>query len=85
MQSCSLTVCYVTGGQDKQGRPILTFPCHVSPDKLRYEELLGLLTYLSRIPRLVLSLNAHDDSSFKHGIMLLQSITLSFVQNTYKC
>ena len=48
------------GGQDKQGRAILTFPCHESPDKLRYEDLLRLLSYLRKVPR---SVSSHIQST----------------------
>lgn len=41
-------IAFWSGGVDKNGRPILTFPCTFNPDVTKYEDLLRLLEYLSQ-------------------------------------
>ncbi|KAH3753807.1 hypothetical protein DPMN_188457, partial [Dreissena polymorpha] len=43
-------VAYLSGGRDKRGGPILTFPSNTHPDKLKYEDLRRLMTYLASVP-----------------------------------
>uniref|UniRef100_A0A4W5Q7H4 Kalirin RhoGEF kinase n=1 Tax=Hucho hucho TaxID=62062 RepID=A0A4W5Q7H4_9TELE len=40
-------VCVPTGGRDKRGGPILTFPARSNHDRIKHEELRRLVTYLS--------------------------------------
>uniref|UniRef100_A0A4W5NZU8 non-specific serine/threonine protein kinase n=1 Tax=Hucho hucho TaxID=62062 RepID=A0A4W5NZU8_9TELE len=44
------TVCVPTGGRDKRGGPILTFPARSNHDRIKQEELRQLVTYLSTVP-----------------------------------
>ncbi|XP_048237487.1 triple functional domain protein-like [Haliotis cracherodii] len=44
-------VAYLSGGRDKRGGPILTFPSHTHPERLKYEDLRRLMTYLASVPR----------------------------------
>uniref|UniRef100_A0A674E8F9 non-specific serine/threonine protein kinase n=1 Tax=Salmo trutta TaxID=8032 RepID=A0A674E8F9_SALTR len=44
------TVCVPTGGRDKRGGPILTFPARSNHDRIKHEELRQLVTYLSTVP-----------------------------------
>ena len=39
------------GGRDKRGGPLLTFPSHPNADKVKYEDLRTLVTYLAAVPR----------------------------------
>lgn len=39
------------GGRDKRGGPILTFPSATHPEKLKYDDLRRLMTYLASVPR----------------------------------
>uniref|UniRef100_A0A8C7E759 non-specific serine/threonine protein kinase n=1 Tax=Naja naja TaxID=35670 RepID=A0A8C7E759_NAJNA len=43
-------VCFVTGGRDKRGGPILTFPARSNHDRIRQEDLRKLVTYLASVP-----------------------------------
>uniref|UniRef100_A0A674C7L5 non-specific serine/threonine protein kinase n=1 Tax=Salmo trutta TaxID=8032 RepID=A0A674C7L5_SALTR len=43
-------VCVPTGGRDKRGGPILTFPARSNHDRIKHEELRRLVTYLSTVP-----------------------------------
>ncbi|CAE1271123.1 Kalirin,Triple functional domain protein [Acanthosepion pharaonis] len=43
-------VAYLSGGRDKRGGPILTFPSHTHPERLKYEDLRRLMTYLASVP-----------------------------------
>lgn len=40
-----------TGGRDKRGGPILTFPARSNHDRIRQEDLRKLVTYLASVPR----------------------------------
>ncbi|KAJ7420938.1 kalirin [Pitangus sulphuratus] len=41
-----------TGGRDKRGGPVLTFPARSNHDRIRQEDLRKLVTYLASVPRL---------------------------------
>ncbi|XP_056157511.1 kalirin RhoGEF kinase b, partial [Lampris incognitus] len=43
-------VAFVSGGRDKRGGPILTFPARTNHDRVKPEDLSRLVTYLSTIP-----------------------------------
>ncbi|KAF8773665.1 Triple functional domain protein like [Argiope bruennichi] len=43
-------IAIVSGGKDRRGCPILTFPARTRPERLRSEELKKLLLYLSTTP-----------------------------------
>ncbi|XP_029566800.1 kalirin isoform X2 [Salmo trutta] len=43
-------VAFVSGGRDKRGGPILTFPARSNHDRIKHEELRQLVTYLSTVP-----------------------------------
>ncbi|XP_059930629.1 kalirin isoform X4 [Gadus macrocephalus] len=43
-------VAFVSGGRDKRGGPILTFPSRSNHDRIKHEELKRLVTYLSTVP-----------------------------------
>uniref|UniRef100_A0A3Q1JLP4 Rho guanine nucleotide exchange factor 25 n=1 Tax=Anabas testudineus TaxID=64144 RepID=A0A3Q1JLP4_ANATE len=43
-------VCVCTGGRDKRGGPILTFPARSNHDRIKQEDLRKLVTYLSTVP-----------------------------------
>ncbi|XP_047225589.1 kalirin isoform X2 [Girardinichthys multiradiatus] len=43
-------VAFVSGGRDKRGGPILTFPARSNHDRIKQEELRRLVTYLSTVP-----------------------------------
>ncbi|MED6274794.1 hypothetical protein CHARACLAT_020023 [Characodon lateralis] len=43
-------VAFVSGGRDKRGGPILTFPARSNHDRIKHEELRRLVTYLSTVP-----------------------------------
>uniref|UniRef100_A0A6Q2ZHH3 Uncharacterized protein n=1 Tax=Esox lucius TaxID=8010 RepID=A0A6Q2ZHH3_ESOLU len=43
-------VAFVSGGRDKRGGPILTFPARTNHDRVKQEDLSRLVTYLSTIP-----------------------------------
>ncbi|XP_053386213.1 kalirin-like isoform X3 [Mercenaria mercenaria] len=43
-------VAYLSGGRDKRGGPILTFPSNTHPERLKYEDLRRLMTYLASVP-----------------------------------
>ncbi|XP_025096323.1 triple functional domain protein-like isoform X1 [Pomacea canaliculata] len=43
-------VAYLSGGRDRRGGPILTFPSHTHPERLKYEDLRRLMTYLASVP-----------------------------------
>lgn len=46
-----------TGGRDKRGGPILTFPARSNHDRIKQEDLRRLVTYLSTVPRYKSSYN----------------------------
>ncbi|KAM4608414.1 LOW QUALITY PROTEIN: kalirin-like [Polymixia lowei] len=43
-------VVFVSGGRDKRGGPILTFPARSNHDRIKQEDLRRLVTYLSTVP-----------------------------------
>ncbi|XP_031414206.1 kalirin RhoGEF kinase b isoform X2 [Clupea harengus] len=43
-------VAFVSGGRDKRGGPILTFPARSNHDRIKQEDLCKLVTYLSTVP-----------------------------------
>ncbi|TSM68899.1 Kalirin [Bagarius yarrelli] len=43
-------VAFVSGGRDKRGGPILTFPARSNHDRIKQEDLWKLVTYLSTVP-----------------------------------
>ncbi|KAM5157235.1 triple functional domain protein isoform 1-T1 [Mantella aurantiaca] len=43
-------VAYLSGGRDKRGGPILTFPARTNHDRIRQEDLRRLISYLACIP-----------------------------------
>ncbi|XP_052080801.1 triple functional domain protein-like isoform X2 [Mytilus californianus] len=43
-------VAYLSGGRDRRGGPILTFPSRTHPERLDHDDLRRLMTYLARIP-----------------------------------
>lgn len=43
-------VAYLSGGRDKRGGPILTFPARSNHDRIRQEDLRRLISYLACIP-----------------------------------
>ncbi|KAM6461560.1 kalirin isoform 3-T3 [Liasis olivaceus] len=43
-------VAFVSGGRDKRGGPILTFPARSNHDRIRQEDLRKLVTYLAGVP-----------------------------------
>ncbi|CAL8288235.1 unnamed protein product [Lota lota] len=43
-------VAFVSGGRDKRGGPILTFPARTNHDRVKQEDLSRLVTYLSTVP-----------------------------------
>ncbi|KAM3929732.1 triple functional domain protein isoform 1-T1 [Leptodactylus fuscus] len=43
-------VAYLSGGRDKRGGPVLTFPARSNHDRIRQEDLRKLLSYLACIP-----------------------------------
>ncbi|KAM4028780.1 triple functional domain protein isoform 3-T5 [Anomaloglossus baeobatrachus] len=43
-------VAYLSGGRDKRGGPVLTFPGRSNHDRIRQEDLRRLLSYLACIP-----------------------------------
>ncbi|BFZ15658.1 hypothetical protein BsWGS_18696 [Bradybaena similaris] len=43
-------IAYLSGGRDKRGGPILTFPSHTHPERLKYDDLRRLMTYLASVP-----------------------------------
>ncbi|XP_074551145.1 kalirin isoform X1 [Halichoeres trimaculatus] len=43
-------VAFVSGGRDKRGGPILTFPARSNHDRMKQEDLRRLVTYLSTVP-----------------------------------
>ena len=47
----SVLLCVCTGGRDKRGGPILTFPARSNHDRIKQEDLRRLVTYLSTVPR----------------------------------
>ncbi|GLD72169.1 kalirin [Lates japonicus] len=46
-------VAFVSGGRDKRGGPILTFPARSNHDRIKQEDLGRLVTYLSTVPRAI--------------------------------
>jgi len=45
-------ILFFSGGRDKRGGPILTFPARSNHDRIKQEDLRKLVTYLSTVPRL---------------------------------
>ncbi|XP_039613341.1 kalirin isoform X3 [Polypterus senegalus] len=43
-------VAFVSGGRDKRGGPILTFPARSNHDRIKQEDLRKLVTYLATVP-----------------------------------
>ncbi|XP_032800941.2 triple functional domain protein isoform X3 [Petromyzon marinus] len=43
-------VAYVSGGRDRRGGPILTFPARSNHDRIKQEDLRRLITYLASVP-----------------------------------
>ncbi|XP_053570468.1 triple functional domain protein isoform X2 [Bombina bombina] len=43
-------VAYLSGGRDKRGGPVLTFPARSNHDRIRQEDLRRLISYLACIP-----------------------------------
>ncbi|XP_043549662.1 kalirin isoform X3 [Chiloscyllium plagiosum] len=43
-------VAFVSGGRDKRGGPILTFPARSNHDRIKQEDLRQLVTYLASVP-----------------------------------
>ena len=44
-------IVLLTGGRDRRGGPILSFPSNSKRERLKPEDLRRLLTYLVTIPR----------------------------------
>ncbi|KAK2189419.1 hypothetical protein NP493_107g06021 [Ridgeia piscesae] len=42
-----------SGGRDKRGGAVLVFPANSAADRVRYEDLRSLVTYLASVPRSV--------------------------------
>uniref|UniRef100_A0A671T981 Kalirin-like n=1 Tax=Sinocyclocheilus anshuiensis TaxID=1608454 RepID=A0A671T981_9TELE len=53
-------VAFVSGGRDKRGGPILTFPARSNHDRIKQEDLRKLVTYLSTVPRLYIESSLLD-------------------------
>lgn len=47
---------YPSGGRDRRGCPILTFPSRTRPERLKTEDLKKLLLYLAMTPGYVFEL-----------------------------
>lgn len=45
-------VCIASGGRDRRGGPVLTFPSRSNHDRIRTDDLRRLIAYLAGIPRL---------------------------------
>uniref|UniRef100_A0A672SKY1 Kalirin RhoGEF kinase n=1 Tax=Sinocyclocheilus grahami TaxID=75366 RepID=A0A672SKY1_SINGR len=43
-------IAFVSGGRDKRGGPILTFPARSNHDRIKQEDLRRFVTYLSTVP-----------------------------------
>ncbi|XP_016318026.1 triple functional domain protein-like [Sinocyclocheilus anshuiensis] len=43
-------VAFLSGGRDKRGGPVLTFPSRTNHDRIRHEDLRRLIAYLAGIP-----------------------------------
>ncbi|XP_051566267.1 kalirin-like [Myxocyprinus asiaticus] len=43
-------IAFVSGGRDKRGGPILTFPIRSNHDRIKQEDMRRLVTYLSTVP-----------------------------------
>ncbi|GCC25469.1 hypothetical protein chiPu_0003879, partial [Chiloscyllium punctatum] len=43
-------VAFLSGGRDKRGGPVLTFPARSNHDRIRQEDLRRLISYLANIP-----------------------------------
>ncbi|GAA6073994.1 triple functional domain protein-like isoform X1 [Tachysurus ichikawai] len=44
-------VAFLSGGRDRRGGPVLTFPARSNHDRIRQEDLRRLIAYLAGIPR----------------------------------
>ncbi|XP_028985314.1 triple functional domain protein-like isoform X1 [Betta splendens] len=44
-------VAFLSGGRDRRGGPVLTFPARSNHDRIRPEDLRRLVAYLATIPR----------------------------------
>lgn len=45
-------LCVASGGRDRRGGPVLTFPSRSNHDRIRSDDLRRLIAYLAGIPRL---------------------------------
>ncbi|TRY59361.1 hypothetical protein DNTS_035330 [Danionella cerebrum] len=43
-------IAFVSGGRDRRGGPVLTFPARSNHDRIRQEDLRRLIAYLAGIP-----------------------------------
>ncbi|KAG7275463.1 hypothetical protein CRUP_008320, partial [Coryphaenoides rupestris] len=43
-------VAFLSGGRDRRGGPVLTFPSRSNHDRIRQEDLRKLIAYLAGIP-----------------------------------
>lgn len=50
--SACVCVCVASGGRDRRGGPVLTFPSRSNHDRIRTDDLRRLIAYLAGIPRL---------------------------------
>lgn len=50
-----------SGGRDRRGGPVLTFPSRSNHDRIRTDDLRRLIAYLAGIPRLNISLHLFCD------------------------
>uniref|UniRef100_A0A671R0L5 non-specific serine/threonine protein kinase n=1 Tax=Sinocyclocheilus anshuiensis TaxID=1608454 RepID=A0A671R0L5_9TELE len=58
-------VAFLSGGRDKRGGPVLTFPSRTNHDRIRHEDLRRLIAYLAGIP---------SEDVCKHGFRALEVI-----------
>ncbi|XP_048086271.1 triple functional domain protein isoform X5 [Alosa alosa] len=55
-------VAYLSGGRDRRGGPVLTFPSRTNHDRIRQEDLRRLIAYLAGIP---------SEDVCKHGFTVI--------------
>ncbi|XP_069075741.1 triple functional domain protein isoform X2 [Pleurodeles waltl] len=55
-------VAYLSGGRDKRGGPVLTFPARSNHDRIRQEDLRRLMSYLACVP---------SEDIFKRGFTVI--------------
>uniref|UniRef100_A0A8B9K8J3 non-specific serine/threonine protein kinase n=1 Tax=Astyanax mexicanus TaxID=7994 RepID=A0A8B9K8J3_ASTMX len=55
-------VAFLSGGRDKRGGPVLTFPSRTNHDRIRHEDLRRLIAYLAGIP---------SEDVCKHGFTVI--------------